>query len=181
MLKKTITFEDFNGNSITEDFYFNLSKAEIAEMELSQEDGFGAYLQTIVDSKNGNEIISTFKKIITTALGRRSEDGRRFVKSQEIIDDFLQTDAYSVLFMELITNPEASGTFVSSIVPQDLAKDMAQQMENPETKETPETPAYILENRQPTEMELRKMSREEMQEAFRLKAQRKTESESGTE
>ena len=173
MLKKTITYSDLDGNPVTEDFYFNLSKAEIAEMELSHEGGFSAYLQRIIESQNGAEIIATFKNIVMGAVGRRSEDGRRFIKSEEITNEFLQTDAYSQMFMELVTDSEAAAEFVRAIVPADMAEAVANESGGtdvplPEQKKD-DRPAYILENRNPTQEELQEMSKEEMQEAFRHK------------
>lgn len=169
MLKKTITYEDLDGNPVTEDFYFNLSKAEIAEMELSYEGGWGAHLQNIIKSQDGAEIISTFKKILLSAIGRRSEDGRRFVKSPEIADEFVQTDAYSKLFMELVTDANAAAEFVKGIVPSDLAAGIAAGEKVPGIPEPAkdDTPAYIKENRDPTPAELQSMTKEELQEAFR--------------
>lgn len=122
MLKKTITFQDLDGNEITEDFYFNLSKAEIAEMEVSFEGGLLSHLKRIIADQNGSAIIASFKEIILKSVGRRSEDGRRFIKSQEIIDEFMQTDAYSVLFMEVATDAEASAAFVRGLMPHDLVQ-----------------------------------------------------------
>lgn len=124
MLKKTIKYTDFDGAEQSEDFYFNLSKAEIAEMELSHDGGFSGYLQEIVKAEDGKKIIETFKSILMKAYGERSEDGKRFVKSDEISNAFLQTDAYSELFMELITDPDAAAKFIQAIVPADLSKDM---------------------------------------------------------
>ncbi len=122
MLKKSITFDDLDGNPVTEDFYFNLTKAEIAEMELGQEGGLAQHLKRIVKSRNQSEILATFKMIILKTVGRRSEDGRRFIKSQAIQDDFAQTDAYSVLFMELVTNAAAATEFIRGVIPQALSE-----------------------------------------------------------
>jgi hypothetical protein len=171
MLKKTITYKDLDGNPVTEDFYFNLSKAELAEMELSQKGGFESYIRELLAAEDGGAIIGAFKNIITSAVGRRSEDGRRFIKNQEIVDDFLQSDAYSTLFMEFITDETAAARFVRGIVPSDMAE------VSPELSQVPEEPkddrpAYIRENREPTPKELREMSREELQEAFAFKTAR---------
>lgn len=171
MLKKTITYPDLDGNPITEDFYFNLSKAELAEMELRHQGGFGEYLQRIIDSSDGDAIITTFKDIIKKAIGRRSEDGRRFIKNDEIAEDFLQTEAYSQLFMDLVTNAEAAAQFVRGIVPTDM-QDLPfsdKPVENVEAKPlepVKDLPAYQKENRDPTPKELQAMSQEEMAEAW---------------
>ena len=120
MLKKAITYVDFNGVEHTENFYFNLMKAELAEMELSTQGGFAGYLQRIVDSNDGKQIIDTFKEILFKAYGQKSADGRRFVKSEELSKEFEQTEAYSVLFMELVTNAEAGAAFVNGLMPAGL-------------------------------------------------------------
>jgi hypothetical protein len=172
MLKKSITFKDLDGNDITEDFYFNLSKAEIAEMELSHKDGLSDYLQKIIADENGAEIIKAFKDIIAKAIGKRSEDGRRFIKNQEITEDFMQTDAYNILFMELVTDANAAAEWIAGIVPAEMQEAVkageparVTDLQLPE----PEEPAWIRENRDPTQAELREMSPEELQEAFRRK------------
>lgn len=172
MLKKTITYSDLDGNPVTEDFYFNLSKAEIAELEIRHDGGFTAHLQKIIDSADGGAIIDTFKNIIRSSVGRRSEDGRRFVKSEEITNEFLQTDAYSELFMELVTDAEAAGRFVEGIVPADLSQAAAKL---PKKSTDVELPAYIVEDREPTQAELQAMTNEELQEAFRRKAAKQIE------
>ncbi len=117
MLKKTIVYEDYNGNEVTEDFYFNLSKAELVELQLSTKIGFAETLQEIIKAEDGQQIIDHFKKIILMAVGQKSEDGRRFIKTQEIRDDFSQTEAYSQLFVDLATNAEGAAEFIKGIVP----------------------------------------------------------------
>ena len=122
MIKKSITFDDLDGNPITEDFYFNLSKAEIAEMELSQEGGMSAHLKKMIDANDGKSIIASFKEILTKSVGKRNPDGKRFDKSEEIILDFVQSDAYSVLFMDLIGDSDSITTFIRGLIPADLAE-----------------------------------------------------------
>jgi len=176
MLKKTIKFIDFNGEEVSEDFYFNLNKAEIAELELSHKGGFSGYLQQIIDSEDGSEIIATFKKILLMAVGQKSEDGRRFVKSDEITDDFLHSEAYSELFMELVTDGEKAAEFIQAIVPSDMAQKVAEGTKLtsiPAGQEAEaEIPAYILENREPTQKELAEMTPDQIREAFKRRQQR---------
>lgn len=119
MLKKTITFTDYNGNERTEDFYFNLSKAELSEMELSTTGGLGQMIQDIVAAQDTPRIISIFKDLILKSYGIKSADGRRFIKSKELSMEFAQTEAYSDLFMLLATNEAAATEFVDGIVPQE--------------------------------------------------------------
>lgn len=127
MIKKTVTYTDYNGVERTEDFYFNLTKAEVMEMELSVEGGFAEKLQKIIDSKSAPAIIQTFKDIVFKAYGEKSDDGKRFVKSKEISEAFAQTPAYSEIFMELATDADAAGKFINGIVPADMAAEAAKQ------------------------------------------------------
>lgn len=117
MLKKTITYTDYNGVERTESFYFNFTKAEIAEMELSTEGGLGERIQKIIEAKDTPTLVKIFKKLILDAYGVKSDDGKRFIKSKELSDEFAQTEAYSNLFMELATNSDSASAFVNGIVP----------------------------------------------------------------
>jgi len=120
MLKKTIKYTDFDGNPREETFYFNLTQAELAEMELSTEGGLSVKLQKIIEAQDNPTIIALFKEIIGKAYGEKSPDGKQFVKNPQIRDAFMQTQAYSDLFMELATNPEAAAAFINGIVPANL-------------------------------------------------------------
>ena len=122
MLKKTITYVDYNGVERTEDFYFNLSKAEVAEMELSVEGGFSKMLEEIVRSKDNVRIMELFKQMVLKAYGEKSADGKRFVKSKELSEAFSQTEAYSEIFMELALDEKAAAAFVNGIMPANLGK-----------------------------------------------------------
>lgn len=122
MLKKTITYVDYNGTQRTEDFYFNLTKAEVAEMEMSVEGGFSKMLEEIVASKDNVRIVNLFKQMVLKSYGEKSADGRRFVKSPDISEAFAQTEAYSEIFMELALNEEAAAAFVNGIMPANLDK-----------------------------------------------------------
>lgn len=117
MLKKTITYTDFNDTQRTEVFYFNLTKAEITEMEMTTEGGLQSMLSTVVQTKDAKRIVELFKELILKAYGVKSEDGKRFVKSKELSEEFSQTEAFSELFMELATNADASAAFVNGIIP----------------------------------------------------------------
>jgi hypothetical protein len=125
MLKKTITYNDYNEVERTEDFYFNLTKAEIMEMEMGTAGGMAEMIQRIVQAQDSPSIINIFKKIILKAYGEKSADGRRFMKSDEISEGFAQTEAYSILFMELATNADAASAFINGIIPSDVAKTVA--------------------------------------------------------
>lgn len=122
MLKKTITYTDYNGTSRTEDFYFNLTKAEIMEMELGTSGGLAEMIQKVVDAQDAPSIIKIFKDLILKAYGEKSPDGKHFYKSEEISRNFSQTEAYSQLFMDLATNSDEAAKFVNGIIPADMAK-----------------------------------------------------------
>lgn len=128
MLKKTITFEDFEGEERTEDFYFNLTRAEVLQWELGETGGLSARLKRLVAAKDVPELTEYFKEIITKSYGEKSADGRRFIKTRPITEAFTQTEAYSNLFMELATNTDAASAFINGITPKDpgdhLAKDV---------------------------------------------------------
>ena len=130
MIKKTITFVDYNGTERTEDFYFNLTKAEVMEMEMSVKGGLAEMIQRIIAAQDQPAIIKIFRDLITRAYGVKSPDGRKFMKSAELTDDFVQTEAFSELYMELATNAEAAAAFVNGIVPADMAKQAALQAKN---------------------------------------------------
>ena len=122
MLKKTIAYTDYDGNDRKEDFFFNLNKAEIVELELGTTGGLTKTLEKIVQEKDNKRIVEYFKSIILKAYGEKSADGRRFVKSQELRDAFEQTEAYAELFMELSSDAKAAAEFISGIVPTEAAK-----------------------------------------------------------
>ena len=117
MLKKTITYTDFNGVERTEDFYFNLTKAEIAEMELEVPGGMTTMIERITKTQDTPSLIKVFKELILRSYGKKSDDGRRFIKNKELVEEFKDSEAYSELFMELATNTEAASAFVNGITP----------------------------------------------------------------
>ena len=120
MLKKTITFEDFDGNERTEDFYFNLTEAELTDLELSVSGGFGSLIDKITKTQDVPEIMKIFKQIIKLAYGIKSPDGRRFEKSEAIYNDFAQTNAFSQLYMELASDEQKASDFINGILPKKI-------------------------------------------------------------
>lgn len=117
MLKKTITFIDYDGNERTEDFWFNISKAELAELEMSVKGGLKKVLEKAVQDQDGPRIMRVFKEIVLKAYGVKSNDGRRFMKSEELTREFAETEAYVDLFMELATNEKAAAAFMEGVMP----------------------------------------------------------------
>ena len=128
MYKKTINYTDFDGNPRSEDFYFNLTKAEMVKMELKA-NGMQAMLKRITESEDSYRVAEVIEDIICRSYGEKSLDGKRFVKSQEIMDAFKATDAYSELFMELMQNAESASAFVNGIMPADLREAAQAEME----------------------------------------------------
>ncbi len=123
MLKKTITYTDYNDVERVENFYFNLTKAEIVEMDASVTGGMQQLLEKIIAEKDMRQLMEHFKRIILTSYGEKSPDGKRFIKSKELSEAFSQTEAYSELFIELMSNGEDNmSNFVNSIMPQDLVE-----------------------------------------------------------
>lgn len=122
MLKKTISYEDFDGNQRTEDHYFNLTEAEITEMEMSLNGGLSQLLDKIIKESDQKQIIEYFKKIILMSYGKKSLDGRQFIKNDQIREEFVSTPAYSNLFMELATDEDAAAAFINGIVPKKAFK-----------------------------------------------------------
>jgi hypothetical protein len=119
MIKKTITYSDLDGKEFTEDFYFNLSQAEFLELEMIHENdgGFREYLTSVTNSGNGKAIMELFKEIISMAYGTRSEDGKSFVKRKGDQENFMGSEAYEKLFIELLMGPDTAAEFVNGLLP----------------------------------------------------------------
>lgn len=126
MYIKTIEYKDYSDNQRKEDFYFNLNEAEIMEMELSKDGGFDQWITRIANAQNTPELIKLFKGLILMAYGEKSLDGKKFIKvdpttGRKLAEEFEQTAAYPVLFMELATNTEAATEFINHIIPENAA------------------------------------------------------------
>lgn len=154
MLKKTITYTDFNGKSVTEDFYFNLTKAEVAEMEVNASSidaqgnvsgGMQDMLNAVVNSGSGAKIISVFKDLIKRSIGVKSEDGRFFNKSPHLFEEFEMSAAYSEFFVELLSDPDAAADFVKGIMPVDLDASTPPPMPAKSAFKDPEAPRPTLD------------------------------------
>lgn len=125
MLKKSITFTDFDGKVRTEDHYFNLNKAEVVKWLTTNGDyTLDKMLERLSTEKNGKKIMEIFEDLIHRSYGRKSLDGRKFEKNEEIWKDFYETEAYSELFMEMVTDAKKASAFVNGIIPADLAAEV---------------------------------------------------------
>lgn len=136
MVTKKIKYTDFNGDEREEEFMFNLTPAEIMEMELGTTGGFADSIRKIIVAQDTPQIIEVFKMLILKAYGQKSADGRRFIKSDELVKEFTETNAYSKLFMELATNDEEAAAFINGIMPENLAN----------AAKTASSPALMLTN-----------------------------------
>ena len=130
MYNKTVTYKDYKGNTRTEDFYFNLNKAELVELELSTNGGLTVMMDRIIAAQDNATLFKIFKDLVSKSYGVLSDDGRKFIKNQEVLDDFMQTEAYSIIFSELATNAEAAAEFFNNVIPQNLAKELAEEEAN---------------------------------------------------
>lgn len=126
MLKKTITYQDWNGTTRTEDFYFNLTQTECAELEYSGKPGesMSSSITTLIQSRDMGTIIKTIKDILLKAYGEKTPDGRRFIKNAEVREAFEQSAAFDKIYMELATNAEYAAEFISGIMPTEAAKSL---------------------------------------------------------
>jgi len=179
VFKKTIEYTDFNGDKQSRDFYFHLTKAEIGAFAHGK-DALKERFDKIVNSKDGFAILDQFRWFIKIGCGKRSEDGQRFIKTEEAQSELLDSPAFDVLLEELSTSANGALEFIGKLFPQEVMDKMQEQIKsgavedpfknvpNPASVVELETemPAYQREHRRPTKAELQKMSREEMQEAF---------------
>lgn len=148
MLKRSITYEDFNDDTLTETFYFNLTKSELVEIEFGYQKGMEETIKDIVKAENRGQLIAEFKRLILMSYGQKTPDGKRFIKSEALREEFSQTAAYNALFMELATNDKAASDFINGIAPKDLRDEMlniqkTMTNEEPKPTEPPKTTAEI--------------------------------------
>lgn len=117
MIKKTMTYVDYDGNTRTEDFWFNLTKAEVAKMELGTTGGIQKMIERLVQEQDSARILEIFDMMICSSYGKKSPDGKRFIKNEEILEEFKQTEAYSDLFVELLGDPNLAAAFFNEVLP----------------------------------------------------------------
>lgn len=127
MLQKTITYKDFNDNERSETFYFNLSKNELTKLDYSKSGGLTEWITRATEAQDGKTIIEVFEKIIEAAYGVKSPDGKMLVKTPEKFLEFKSTNAYDVLFMELVTDAEKAAKFLMDCMPADVREEALKQ------------------------------------------------------
>lgn len=128
MIKKTVTFTDFDGNKRTEDFYFHLTEQELTEWELSVDGGLSGVLTRIVNSQDTKMLVGIFKDLLVKSYGVKTPDGRGFVKNEEVLNNFTCTQAFSDIYMELATDDKAAAEFVNGVMPAGLAEKANKEM-----------------------------------------------------
>jgi hypothetical protein len=168
MLKMDLSFEDLSGEQVTETHYFHLSKADLVEMEVSHKGGLQKYFQSIVASEDGKAIIDSFREIILKSYGVKSDDGRRFIKNEQLRQEFLSSEAYSTLFMQLCTDADAAAAFVTGIIPSDLNTDQLK-LDTPVDDGEPVAPMQtegrnVFESATPPSVEPRELTKAELVE-----------------
>ena len=135
MYAKKIKYTDFLGNEREETFYFNLTEAELVEMQTSMDGGLAEYGKRIIESKNVPEVMALFQKLILITYGEVSPDGKRFIKEDPVRGklalEFQQTQAYSELYMEVINNPEVGAEFFNNVIPAKIREEAASEAANP--------------------------------------------------
>lgn len=135
MFKKTITYTDYNGNQRTENFYFGLNRAELMDMELTTVGGMRQLLELIIAKQDIPKIIDTFKKLIRASYGEKSPDGRRFIKSEELTEAFVQTEAYTELYLEMLQDADKAAAFINGIMPAEVIASMKEQEEKQKSED----------------------------------------------
>lgn len=128
MYVKQITYTDYNGETRTEPFYFNLNKGELIKIQLSKNGGYETYLNRLITTENQSEMIEVFDQFIKMSYGVKSDDGKKFIKNQEVLDDFIQSEAYSELITELLTNDKTSADFFNGILPAELIAEITKEV-----------------------------------------------------
>ena len=125
MFKKTVTYKDYNNVERTETFHFHFSEAEILDMEMSVEGGFAERIQKIIDANEQTKLMQVIKQFVIDAYGVKSEDGKRFIKNETVKAEFLESPAYSKIWMELVTNDRMAADFINEVIPADMKEQLA--------------------------------------------------------
>lgn len=129
MYAKTIKYVDYNGNTREETFYFNLSKAELLDLEWRTPGGLENYFKDVISTQNGQKLADTFKMLIEKSYGVKDPEGRRFIKNEQVLKNFTETEAYVELYMLLATDSKAGAEFINGIFPKDVVEEAKRQHE----------------------------------------------------
>lgn len=126
MLKKTITYTDYDGMERTEDFWFNLSKTELTKLDAELPGGVLGVLRKIIDKKDRKALVDFIETLILRSYGEKTLDGKRFVKTPDMVEEFMQTPAYDELFMSILSDTDSQTSFINGVIPQSMAKEIEQ-------------------------------------------------------
>lgn len=129
MIKETVTYTDYNGMERTEDFYFNMNKVELMKMEFGSAGGFAAMVKRAIASNESAVLLDVFEKLVRDAYGVKSPDGKRFIKSKELTDEFVQSPAYETIYMKMVMDDVAAARFINGIMPKDIQEEAAKDPE----------------------------------------------------
>lgn len=124
MLKKTITYTDYDGMERTEDFWFNLSKTELTKLDAELPGGVLGVLRKIIDKKDRKALVDFIETLILRSYGEKTLDGKRFVKNPDMAEEFMQTPAYDELFMSILSDTDSQTSFINGVIPQSMAKEI---------------------------------------------------------
>lgn len=127
MLERKFTYEGFDGKIYEDTWGFYLSKADLLEIHLGTFVGLDALMKHLIEAKDGKAIMEIVKEIILKAVGKPSTDGKHFVRNDDVRNDFYQTEAYSQLFEELVTDADKAADFIASIVPKEIGVKMREE------------------------------------------------------
>ena len=126
MLKKTITYTDYDGMERTEDFWFNLSKTELTKLDAELPGGVLGVLRKIIDKQDRKALVDFIETLILRSYGEKTLDGKRFVKTPDMAEEFMQTPAYDELFMSILSDTDSQTSFINGVIPQSMAKEIEQ-------------------------------------------------------
>lgn len=134
MYIKEIKFTNFNDEEITRKYYFNLSKSDITTWNLEKNGGFLGRLERILNTQDGAEMAVFIEELLSKSYGEKSDDGLRFMKKTDsgasLYDQFKETNAYDVLYMELTTNEKAAADFINGVIPKEMRKQVEEAQAN---------------------------------------------------
>lgn len=146
MITKTFTYEDFNGEKASQTFTFHMSKSDITKFRLRKDGSdFNETLSHIMKTNNARAILDVFEELVASAVGQKSEDGKKFIKNDEIRSDLFDTPAYDELFMKMLDDPDFAAKFIQSMLPTDMQKEIQQQGFDPKNQTREELEAKLRE------------------------------------
>lgn len=124
MLKKRITYTNFEDEEVTETFYFNLTKADLMEMEVSKRGGLNGYIERIQETNDAGLVFEELKSLMSRSVGRLAPDGRGFSRSQQIRDEFMNSEAFSNFILEMLTDPQLAAEFIQGLIPKNIESEV---------------------------------------------------------